>query len=1228
VQPTDHNANIASKSKAGFVAMRRSSCPPSIRPSRSPACIEQPRSSGLTSVKPSRSLLPHSKAAVFSLCGLVLACLAFTVAPALAATPIILTESTSPTAKPSEEVRLEATVNAGEEAAPKATECHFQYGKTSVTEHEEVCEQGNALEGGEQGVAVTVAGLQAGTTYDYRVVLKNASGKQEGGEEKVTTLPVPSTEVPSPIGATTATFKGKLTPFNSTFPAEYYFVYIVGEEAFCLNEHETGRETASAEAVSTKVTELEPNEKYTVCLLSTNTLGDIEEDLTPKYFETEAAVPTVETQSTSAVTPFAAHLEATVNADNQEVTKCEFEYGTNASLATPKTVPCEQATLPGIYGGQVATASVSGLTPDVTYYYRVLATNATGASKGTAIESFPTLTAEKPVVEPGSEKISEVGAKDVKLQAQVNPNYQTTTYAFEYATSGAAVLDGEGTKVAGGSLPAGFGAQTAGPVDLGGALQPSAAYYYRIVATNGSGATSGEVEAFTTFPPSESVLPDDRAYELVSQFPHGTDEEAYVPPVLFSYIREEENGIKTALPFRVSRDGEAVVYPGDPPPTGGSGSRGITHGNEYLASRTSAGWGASDIQPPTREPQGAIYEAFSSDLSVGVLLSNESELGGGTKAYKDFYTHATVGGAGGEYDPSYTGSPLNRTANEWITRSAGGNAGTGAVPAFSHFLFEANDALPTLNLAPAGGGGEDPASHLPFRSEKNLYDSAGGGLYLVNVLPNDTTEANASFGQPGGGGSNVVSADGSRIFWTALEGLGESRIPKALYVRENDTSPDASTVLVAEGGEFWAANSEGSLVFYTKEGDLYSFDVETRQTTVLSVPLNPSEKAEVQGVLGVSNGGSYVYFAADAVLAGENAEGKKPISSEPNLYLSHEGSTTFIATLSLEDGSAAPPFQSPQPRIDSGDWRVPGGYRTAEVTPDGHSLVFMSNERLTGYDNEQILTGLTLDEVFRYEAPSGARAGKLTCVSCNPSGEQPGLTELNTDYTGLPIGGFIPVSRSEAGEQPRVISEDGDQVFFDSGEPLLPTATNGWVNVYEWERAGTPDGSCPEGAPGGGCVYLLSSGTDPENSYLLGAGVSGTNAFFVSRAQLVPADRGNDGDVVYDARVGGMQAQAEAACSGTGCQGVPPTPPIFATPSSVTFNGVGNFPPSAPPKVVVRSLTRAQKLAKALKTCRQDKSKKKRIACEKSAQKRYGPAKKAKKSSKAKRAGNDRRADS
>ena len=291
------------------------------------------------------------------------------------------------------------------------------------------------------------------------------------------------------------------------------------------------------------------------------------------------------------------------------------------------------------------------------------------------------------------------------------------------------------------------------------------------------------------------------------------------------------------------------------------------------------------------------------------------------------------------------------------------------------------------------------------------------------------------------------------------------------------------------------------------------------------------------------------------------------------------------------------------------------------MTPDGQGLLFMSDESLTGYDNAAQTgeSGNPLYEVFLFQAQSG----KLTCVSCNPSGEPPVRTELNTHYQDLAIGGFIPISKNfPSGEQPRVISDNGDRVFFNSGEPLLPTATNGWVNVYEWERAGTPGGSCPEDAPGGGCVYLISSGTDPETSYLLGTDASGENAFIVSRAQLVAEDHGSEDYEVYDARVDGGPPPAEASCSGTGCQGVPP--PIFATPSSVTFNGIGNYPAAGGPAVKMKTAAelKAEKLAKALKACKKDKKKSRRAACEKQARKRYGAAK-AKKS--ARRAGNDRR---
>lgn len=119
-------------------------------------------------------------------------------------------------------------------------------------------------------------------------------------------------------------------------------------------------------------------------------------------------------------------------------------------------------------------------------------------------------------------------------------------------------------------------------------------------------------------------LPDGRVYELVSPATTEGNAQVYVPIAGFVYTdrNSERGGIVTRRPFEVAPDGEAVVYAGDPPATaGGTGSSGQSNGDEYRATRSPAGgWTQVDIQPT-----GGFrveYEAFSSDLSVGILNSS------------------------------------------------------------------------------------------------------------------------------------------------------------------------------------------------------------------------------------------------------------------------------------------------------------------------------------------------------------------------------------------------------------------------------------------------------------------------------------------------------------------------------------------------------------------------------------------------------------------------------
>jgi hypothetical protein len=148
-----------------------------------------------------------------------------------------------------------------------------------------------------------------------------------------------------------------------------------------------------------------------------------------------------------------------------------------------------------------------------------------------------------------------------------------------------------------------------------------------------------------------------------------------------------------------------------------------------------------------------------------------------------------------------------------------------------------------------------------------------------------------------------------------------------------------------------------------------------------------------------------------------------------------------------------------------------------------------------------------------------------------------------------------------------------------------------------------------------GQVYLLAAGSAHEE--LFGADPSGDNVFFTTSEPLVAQDT-DTGQDLYDARVdGGFPAPAvPAECKGETCQAPVAPAPALGAPASAVFAGPGNLLSSAPVTPVTpkaKPLTRAQKLARALKACRREKSKRSRASCEKRARAKYGPRVRAKK---------------
>jgi hypothetical protein len=89
-------------------------------------------------------------------------------------------------------------------------------------------------------------------------------------------------------------------------------------------------------------------------------------------------VPGLTLEPSSGITGSKATLHASVNPDGLAVSECKFEYGATTAYGSSK--PCEGA-IPADSGDHPVTAALSGLTPNTSYHFRIVATNANGTNQ-------------------------------------------------------------------------------------------------------------------------------------------------------------------------------------------------------------------------------------------------------------------------------------------------------------------------------------------------------------------------------------------------------------------------------------------------------------------------------------------------------------------------------------------------------------------------------------------------------------------------------------------------------------------------------------------------------------------------------------------------------------------------------------------------------------------------------------------------------------------------------
>jgi hypothetical protein len=879
----------------------------------------------------------------------------------------------------------------------------------------------------------------------------------------------------------------------------------------------------------------------------------------PLVFPEPCSAPLVTLGNTKAT------LSARINPEGRATTY-HFELVTDASFqgsgfGSPIRVPAnaaEDPTLPGDFELHKVGFEAKNLTPETKYHCRVVAHNAEGDTTGQE-GTFET----KKGIEFGEVWASEVGTEAAIVNAEVNPLGIPATGYFEYVSDADFQVSGyTQAKKAPENEEINFGAleqfQT-GTVQLSG-LQSGTLYHYRIVGVNSffpAGKTEPNAERTlrTYSVPGSFSLPDGRAWEMVSPDQKGSAELG-VPSVAGGlYLEEKVPRIQAA-----AGGGDAVTYTSW---TSFGQPQGAPAASQYLSKRTGGGWSTENISPFgfLENPLEPPYLGFAPDLSTAAFVVDQPPLTAEAQdGFRNIYLRNSETGALQALTieaPQFTSHNEPQGFNRFCTTYGGASADG------KRAFFAANGAMAG---APLGLG-------------LSLYEwSAAGGLVLVSVLPNEEP-AKPAVASGFGAGSNIcwidqhivshaVSEDGSTAFWTYGGKYSAAEHPLFARVNGSETVQLDAKESGAQGpsgeGQFRAATPDGSKAFFSAKGRLtsdsgaagqiYRYDLDKPQGGRLTNLTPGSVAPEVKGVIGASEDGSYLYFVGGGVLTGgeENSAHQKAEAGKNNLYVWHEGGgLRFIARLSDLDASA---------------WSTAPERLIARLTPDGHSLAFLSVETkaLSGYNN-LILKGKSCQpngvgenfeeenavdprcaEAYLYDAESGT----LTCASCNPSGARPaGPTQLP--------------GWSNAFEGPRFISEHGSRLFFESRDVLSALDMNGKRDVYEFEREGS--GSCTAQSStfsptSNGCLYLISSGKSESGSYFLDASASGRDVFFSTRQPLVGWDTNENYDV-YDAREGG--GFPEPPSEPTPCQGEACKPPVTIVPpgpSSATsgFQGPGN----------------------------------------------------------------------
>jgi hypothetical protein len=936
------------------------------------------------------------------------------------------------------------------------------------------------------------------------------------------------------------------------------------------------------------VTGLAPGTTYTVCL-AVHDKANTEEVVGPAVTFTTVPEPTTDAANTIAART--ATLNGYLTLDPID-TQYSFRYKAGTECAGGSATPNGDA---GSAAGTPASEAtpVTELLPNTTYAVCFVTSSQFGSQQGAPV-SFTTLPEAYAV---------KTTSTSVTLKTDLNPETGATSYKFSYEPAAGTASGLEGTV-------------EGGPVTVEAHLQdltPNHTYHFQVTATRDGETLPSEDRTFTTQAAATAfTLPDGRQYEMVT------------PP-------EKEGALFYDLyegrVVQASVNGNAIADEANRPTE--AEPKGYDEQLSVLSTRGPGGWSSQDVEGEHNAvgelalSEGPESRDFSKDLShmvvqqLGQFTPLSPEASEPTPYLRTNYFNGNVSEhcEGSYLTTSSCFQPLVTRANT-IAGAVFGEVLNGVCPRFFcglHFVVGTPDLSHVILHHGIGGVVQLTASVPPgFEGE---YEWSGGQLQpLPGNVPN---QESSPFNNPIGL-SHAISVDGGRVVVEhegvpgGLGGLYLFDAAKGETVRLDVPEPGCGACSGGVDG-FQTANSEDSRIFFIDDGPLtaeHSGEADLYECEIVEVAgklkcnlsnLTPSA-AGASMVLGASEDGSYVYFAAGGGLAPGSIQGACTPGNETgnvitegcDLYVRHDGVTRLVAPSWIEGGTRAA--------------------ESSRVSPDGRWLAFVSRKSLTGYDNRDAVSGQPDTEVYLYHAEtssSGAlEGGKLVCASCDPSGARPVGADVEFDEEKLAgwVAAATPQREGLGGRegenrvyQSRYLSDSG-RLFFNSYDALVPQDVNGVEDVYEYDPEGVPAGehACSSsstsgsevfeparafevegvrGEEGAGCVALISSGTSSERSSFLDASGSGGDLFFLTTSKLDPQDFDTAYDV-YDAHECTMQSPCSTSvvvpppCTTEASCKLPPTPQpsIYGLPSSATFSGPGNLAP--PPPAVVKKVTK------------------------------------------------------